>query len=349
MSGVSEGMGSYRHVLAVQEQADAWFARLMAPDCTAEEWADCKTWCSADPMHLETYLETEHLWELVGGLEQHAGMKSELSSALDPESGDIMAEWAKAIENRRRPTNPARGRWQIPASIAASLLAVVIGWRSVETQESPPQQYVTQDATEEIQLADGSKVTLDVGTSLQVSLKDGRRDLKLVQGRAVFKVAHDASRPFIVDAGPGRVTALGTEFQVQRLGDVLSVTLIEGSVAIDSSPESADRRSLQLTPGQKANYASAAMSWTVSAVDLAAQTSWSHGFHIFSDTPLEEAIAEINRYSRIKLALEGSHLAGLRLSGSFKLGDGSVTAQALPYALPVKIAKDGDRIVISKR
>src|SRR3546814_4700891 len=71
----------------------------------------------------------------------------------------------------------------------------------------------------------------------------------------MFRVAHDASRPFIVDAGAGRITALGTQFQVQREGEAVSVMLLEGSVGIDSAREGDERRLLRLVPGQRASYA----------------------------------------------------------------------------------------------
>src|SRR3546814_4931113 len=113
----------------------------------------------------------------------------------------------------------------------------------------------------------------------------------------MFRVAHDASRPFIVDAGASRITALGTQFQVQREGEAVSVMLLEGSVGIDSAREGDERRLLRLVPGQRASYAPTTRSWTVATVDPVALTSWSQGFHVFGATPLNKAIAEINRYS----------------------------------------------------
>src|SRR3546814_8294469 len=106
----------------------------------------------------------------------------------------------------------------------------------------------------------------------------------------MFRVAHDASRPFIVDAGAGRITALGTQFQVQREGEAVSVMLLEGSVGIDSAREGDERRLLRLVPGQRANYAPTTRSWTVATVDPVALTSWRQGFHVFGATPLNTDI-----------------------------------------------------------
>src|SRR3546814_16239257 len=83
--------------------------------------------------------------------------------------------------------------------------------------------------------------------------------------------------------------------------------------------------------------------------DAAALTSWSQGLHLFGSTPLRYALAEINRYSDVKLVLSDPSLGDLALSGSFKLGDGKAVSEALPYALPVKAWEQGEDIVISRR
>src|SRR3546814_1997107 len=98
----------------------------------------------------------------------------------------------------------------------------------------------------------------------------------------MFDVAHDASRPFVVDAGVGTVTALGTRFQVQRNEDRVSVTLLEGAVGIATAGHG-DARSLRLVPGQTAHYAPQTRSWTVEVTDAAALTSWGQGFHGVGD------------------------------------------------------------------
>src|SRR3546814_3285689 len=128
----------------------------------------------------------------------------------------------------------------------------------------------------------------------------------------MFDVARDPSRPFVVNAGVGTVTALGTRFQVQRSENRVSVTLLEGAVGIATAGHG-DARSLRLVPGQTAYYAPQTQSWTVETTDAAALTSWSQGFHVFGATPLRDALAEINRYSDVKLVLSDPSLGDLAL------------------------------------
>src|SRR3546814_13527374 len=91
------------------------------------------------------------------------------------------------------------------------------------------------DRIESVQLPDGSSVRLDLETAIDARFGIGRRDIEFRQGRAMFDVAQDASRPFVVDAGAGTVTALGTRFQVQRNEDRGSVTLLEVAVGIPTA------------------------------------------------------------------------------------------------------------------
>src|SRR3546814_9440141 len=118
----------------------------------------------------------------------------------------------------------------------------ILLWPQTDPQV-PAVPYAATAKIENLQLQDGSKVQLDLGASLTVRLSPDKRDIELRQGRVMFRVAHDASRPFIVDAGAGRITALGTQFQVQREGEAVSVMLLEGSVGIDSARRSEEHTS----------------------------------------------------------------------------------------------------------
>src|SRR3546814_15015536 len=91
----------------------------------------------------------------------------------------------------------------------------------------------------------------------------------------------------------------------------MSVTLLEGAVGIATAGHG-DARSLRLVPGQTAYYAPQTQSWTVETTDAAALTSWSQGFHVFGATPLRDALAEINRYSDVKLVMSDPSMGDLR-------------------------------------
>ena len=346
MSGVLEDMDG----IAPADIAERWYSRLMSPDCSMLEREQFEEWLRQSPENALAFEDTKALWVSLEGLEADAVLGPRAVAALQPDVDSFIGQWANATDGlSQRPPRPQPRRWlPLGAGIAATL-AVGLFVRTALKQDIPAVPYATTNKIEAVKLSDGSSLQLDLATVIDVKLGDERRDIVFRQGRAMFQVAKDARRPFVVDAGVGTITALGTQFQVQREGDLVSVTLLEGSVGISSTGEGSGARMLRLAPGQKANYTPAMNSWAVEAADAAALTSWSQGFHVFGGTPLREAVAEINRYSKVRLELADASVGNLVVSGSFKLGDGKAVSEALPYALPVKTSEHAGTILISNR
>lgn len=324
---------------AAREQAEAWFARLLAPDCSAQERAEFERWRTT-PANAAAYAATQRLWDKLDGMESDEIIGRYAAEAL---SQDTAAPRQRS--GRRR--TPA-WRWA-PASIAASLLIVVLTLYFVPRFDSSGvvQEHHTTNATEAILLDDGSRVQMDLATRIDVRLERQSRDVELTQGRAIFDVAHDAARPFTVEAGEARVTAVGTRFQVDRLDSDVRVTLLQGSVLLSKVSDAA--ADMRLSSGEQAVYSLRNAQWSKHEVDADTAVSWSRGFHVFRATPLEDAVREINRYSTAKLRLGDPSLTTLTVSGSFKIGDAEAVAAALPAVLPVKMEKQGVDIVLLPR
>lgn len=346
MSGVLDDMDG----IGPSDIAERWFARLMAPDCTLREREQFEAWLAQSPENALAFEDTKALWAGLDGLATDEVLGPRAAAALLPDAPGFMGPWAAATQGLARRARPRAPRWRWPAAagVAAVLvlgLCMLLAWRS----QPAAVPYAAAATIASVRLADGSSVQLDLATAIDVRLGRARREVALRQGRAMFDVAKDAARPFVVDAGVGTVTAIGTHFQVQRQGDDVAVVLVEGAVVIASTAAEGGQRLLRLVPGQRAHYTPASGSWMVEATDAAAVTSWSHGLHVFEQTPLRQAVEEINRYSAVKLALADAQVGELTVSGSFKLGDGATAAQALPYALPVRVSQRSGTIVISRR
>lgn len=335
--------------VSTRQEAEAWFARLMAPDCTAREREAFAHWCAAAPANAQAYAATEQLWAQLDGLENDEVVGPYAEAALTPESKP-MTEWAAAVLRRRKPAPPrVRSRWRLPAALVAGVAVCALGLHLLlpPTPHAEPRQYLTTDQLRTVTLADGSRVQMDLSTRIEVRLRRAERDITLLQGRAIFDVSHDATRPFVVDTGHGLVTALGTRFQVDREAGEVVVTLVEGSVSVGG--ENGGLAGIRLTPGEQVRYTPQQAQWRQRSVDTTVATSWSRGFHVFSATPLAEAVREINRYSPTKLRLQGPGLETLVLSGNFKTSDADRIASALPLVLPVKTKKIGNEIVVMHR
>ena len=153
-----------------------------------------------------------------------------LNQKLRALADEAFAAYVPAPLNKASASFPRR--WQVATGLAASVAVAVIAWQiSPQVMREQVQTIAYETAAHErrtVALDDGSKVELDVDTQIAVRLGTERRQIELLSGRALFEVAHDASRPFSVTAAGSRTTALGTKFQVQRDGAWVVVTLTRG-------------------------------------------------------------------------------------------------------------------------
>lgn len=321
--------------LEAREQAEAWYARLMAPDCSVQEQAAFEQW-RAQSGHAEAFAVTERL---LAGVDTLAGN--------DPRMELLMQR------ARRRPVASTRGpsHWRIWAAAACVLLALALGLRFGPMLFNGPEpvQYATDGQGRTIALQDGSSVRLDVASRIAVSLGSKQRSVELLQGRALFDVAHDAARPFVVRAGDGSITDVGTRFQVQREGDDVVVTLAKGIVAVSRQDGQGDDQETRLQPGEQLRWSGKSAGWKLRPVDTEAALSWTRGRLVFRGTPLADVVAEVNRYSTHKLVLADPSLADLPVHGNFLAGDADAVVVALKAVLPVRVDETGREIRLYHR
>lgn len=314
-----------------RRETASWFARLNQRKVSADDVKAFSAWRRI-PENAEAYDRMQAVWEATETL------------ADDPEI-------AALTEQARRPsTAPARARAlfsdilkPLGAAGAAMVILLVAGVAVWGLSRSAP--YATGIGEQRtVRLEDGSRITLDTASKVEVRLGRDQRSVVLVEGQALFDVEGDAGRPFVVTAGDTQVTAMGTRFEVRRVGSGARVVLIEGRVAVrdGSGPD----RAWSLAPGQQ--LLTAAPRPAVAAVDVPTATSWTSGRLIFRETPIGDAIAEVNRYSPRRIDLQASEFAAIPVSGVFDTGDvdGFVSALTDLYPLQATRLADG-RIVLS--
>jgi transmembrane sensor len=187
-----------------------------------------------------------------------------------------------------------------------------------------------------VALDDGSRVQLNTQTRIKVHFHDNSRQLVLQNGEALFRVAHDASRPFTVVAGAVTVTATGTQFDVSRNDDRIAVTLMQGQVIV----RAADGTATTLLPGQQWRWPLEGAA--VRNVNTANVVAWMQGRIVFDDTALADAIATVNRYGGKPVMLDTPGMAQERISGTFEAGDSQSFATAVTAFLPLQLRKDGE-------
>jgi transmembrane sensor len=311
---------------AVIAEASEWFIDFRAGDVDGEARVRFIEWLRRSPEHIQAYLEVSGVW-------------SELPSS-DPEGRfDLAAMIAQARSepdvtplspvNPRRSPPPAaaqargwRNLWRRPvlAAAAIALLASTTAlflWIDSDTARSYSTGIGEQST---IQLLDGSTVELNARSRVKVRLTDHRRDVALIEGQALFRVAKDKQRPFVVRAGDAEVRAVGTEFDVYKKRDETVVTVVEGRVETFSEADGANAAAILLSAGEQLTVLPHTVTKPMRA-DTVAATAWLQKRLIFEETPLKEVAEEFNRYNRRPLAIDGAELQTLKISGVYSSTD----------------------------
>lgn len=329
-------------------QAEYWFVRLQAENCSPQERMAFRQW-RTDPVCAEAYAATEALWEDIGSVEHRPEIRR-LSRDVLAETGPPPRTADSERQTAKRPL------WRRPLAQAAAVAVAAVAL-SVALFYDPNVYTTGLGERQTVTLADGSTVILNTQTRIETDFTENARELTLVRGEALFDVSEDPERPFLVAAGDSRVMALGTRFQVRRDTDRVEVTLLEGKVrvekAVSSTPADGQRpepssflprmpEPILLEPGERVTIAKAREDVVRKKIqDREAVTSWTSGRLIFRATPLEEAVAEVNRYARTKLRVADPRIADLPISGTFVTGDSEILAAALETNFPVQAEQTG--------
>jgi transmembrane sensor len=319
-----------RHT-GIREEAARWYARLHAHDCSESDHAAFHCWLQY-PRNFEAYAQIEAFASRVGAAASNSRLQALADEAFGAASHDIA---------KRSP------RWHVPAALAASLAVASVTAIYMRGALDDPHRAVAYEAGAErtsVTLVDGTVVQLDVNTRIAVNIDDQRREVRLLEGRAMFDVVKDASRPFSVEADGSRTTALGTRFQVQESADQVLVTLEEGSVAVESAGEHEFYE--RLSPGEQLSISARNSLHEKRNVDLQAVTGWTRGRLVFRGTSLAQAADEMNRYSQMKVRIGDPSIAKLPVGGNFIIGDSEMIVDALVAALPIRAVRSGDQEII---
>ncbi|MDB5452527.1 MAG: transcriptional regulator, partial [Caulobacteraceae bacterium] len=196
-------------------EASDWLVRLQGDDVSETDALDFDAWLQAAPENIRAYDQVLTAWHAFGGGEQ-----------------TVLDELA-ALEQRRIKQGFGR-RWLLGgvggAVAAAALAAVVLPGMLLEPAI---QSYATgKGERQTVKLADGSTVDLNAQTRLSVTLARHERHVAMGEGEAIFDVAADARRPFLIQAGDHTVRVVGTQFNVRNRADGLAVTVARGVVEV---------------------------------------------------------------------------------------------------------------------
>lgn len=339
------------------EDAHEWLIRMEDPACTAEDRALFLAWLNADDLHAQMYERAMKIGAALTGLE-----RTDIDADLRPRTGvQQPSPWRRRHE---RPIAHRSGWYALGGSIAAAFaIAALLPQAKQATPSIPierPETARFESAAGEIRmlaLADGTQVTLGARSTLVAELYSNRRVVRLETGVAFFNVASDAERPFLVEAGPVTVKALGTRFDVGQSAGRQQVAVEEGRVLVSlpfmfNGNASSIIASEELGAGQQIVATEADGLGAVEAISPQSIGAWRTGRLIYTGATIEAFVADLNRYSDvpIRIAEPVSSLAPLRVTGSFLSRDVRQLLRQLADIHPIEIDEsDPSEIVIRHR
>ncbi len=303
-----------------REQAAHWYARLQTLPVSARTLEEFFAWRRIEG-NRDAYIAVDRFYNQAGNLADRPAILAATEQAMN------------------RPVHRYSNRGFSIGTLAAAVVALlVVGVTLVADWPAGGDRYATRIGEQrKMMLADGSRVMLDTDTAMTVRFDDGARRVSLDQGQAYFTVAHDAARPFTVDAGGVRVFATGTQFDVHRQGDTVDVTLIEGRVRVSAD----DQPVAHLRVGQGVTLNGGHASF-IKTVDTVPATAWTRGRIVLDGMTLQGAITAVNRYVDTPVRLDAPGFAEARISGTVDTGDARSFAAAVSAVLPLKSQTDGD-------
>ena len=371
----------------IYEDATEWLIKHREGDLDSSQKAQFDAWLRESPQHVRAYLEMSAIWEDLPALgadwnpapeQLVADARSEVN--VRPLTGKPSFPGRAAAaplplqqESRVEPARMARGRLFGTAAVLLLAIGAVATWLAFDRNT-----YATQIGEQRsILLADGSTLELNSRSRVRVRYTKQRRDVDLIEGQALFRVAHNTARPFVVHSGRTQVLAIGTQFDVYQKQASTVVTVVDGKVEVLADPalttsaegptgatqlgsgpeKSGGHPGIYLAAGQQLTIRTGGSSHARAhppganpqTANIAATTAWTQHNLIFDSTPLTEVAAEFNRYNRRPLVIIAAEIGGMRISGMFSSADPELFLKFLRAQPELNVEETDREIRISKR
>ena len=309
---------------AIDAAAAAWAARADRGPLSMEDQKALEAWADEDPRRAGAYARAL-------AVNAHADRAQALGE-----------DFAPALH----PVAVAAGRRRLLASGGALAAATVLGVAGYQALSFKGRVVTRKGDIRRAPLDDGSAVTLNTDTVIKAAFNGQIRRVDLVRGEALFDVAKDAARPFVVVAGKVRVRAVGTSFTVRAHGDgQVDVLVREGVVEVWRGQGGAPLR-LAAQTATKVDVAGPLRAIRVAASAVDSATAWRQGQIDLDGLTLGEAAAEFARYSDRRIVVDDPAVARLKMAGLFSASDpdGFARAAALSLGLVATPQADGVRL-----
>jgi transmembrane sensor len=349
----------------IEVAASTWFAKQQAEGWTPQRQFEFDAWLNESTAHRIAFLRVSEAWKRFGDLDaptmnrtpgaipERGGwvwcsLPQDAERSLSRESVDVHQK--APLEVRRTVAFASRALppriWRSAAAAATLAVLAAIGLTSWYMAHQSTSYRSEVGQIRSVPLEDGSHVTLDTGSRIEVTVRADERRIDLIHGDAYFEVAKDPVRPFVVSVDRARVVAVGTQFYVERDDNGLIVLVTEGKIRLERPAESPQ----EVPAGSEARLDATELRIShATDTEIQETLGWRNGYLLFRDTSLAEAVAKFNRYTHKKMLIEDPSIAGIRIGGHFRLDDVQGFLWLLKSGFPINVDERGDRIVLTKR
>lgn len=289
------------------EAAATWYVQLNATPPSEAECQAHRDWLAQHPGHRQAWARVERLQQQLGGLPVDVALP-----ALD------------GVRARRR---------VVLKTLGLLLASGAAGWTAFDLTPIQADQRTATGERRQLQLSDGSVLDLNTATAVDIRFDASLRQLRLHRGEILVRTATDpAGRPFVVHTAHGSVRALGTCFSVRCEGDSSHVAVLEHAVEVRAARQA--NRAIRIGAHQQVDIAALAVG-TPGALPPGAG-AWARGMLTVVDWRLDTFLAELGRYRPGYLSCADA-VAGLRLSGAFRIDDTDIILENLGASLPIRV------------
>jgi transmembrane sensor len=336
-----------RRLQASQEAAD-WLLALQADEVSDADRAEFIDWLRESSLHVAELLHVGRLHRGLATFSRWREIRGQ-PEGVEPPASRVVAlppPLHRTLAGERRRGFVTGRRLAVAAAVAAigvaaALFAVRFGGTLISTQSGERR---------EVTLADGSAVDLAPDSEVRVRLRTQERLVLLDRGEALFHVAHNPRRPFIVTAAGTQVRAVGTAFDVQRRPDDIAVTVVEGVVSVttrSSNGRAARAAALSLAAGNQVVISTATgAAGAVHRVRGETAVAWVTNQLNFDNEPVSDVVSSFNHYNQLQIQVLDPSLAMRRISGSFRTTDPESFVAFIKSVTGVAVVREGTHVIL---
>lgn len=310
----------------IDAAAASWTARIDRGPLQPDEEQTLQVWLAEDQRRLGALARAQAVLARVGRLplrEASLASESEPTSARSSRSG--AQRWAA-----------------VAAALAVVSLGILIGLRADQTSTHRGEVRL-------VPMPDGSAIVLNTASRITTSFTDAQRRVELLEGEALFNVAKDAARPFIVTAADTHVRAVGTSFSVRRMPDgTVKVLVREGVVEVTRDGAVLHEAPVRAVANVKVIVPPQAPQQTaeLANTEVTSELAWREGVISLDGVTLQQAADEFARYSDLHITFESRAIANRKVTGLFAANDPAGFARAVALSMNLSADVQDDHVLL---